>query len=651
VELVTDESFVPRQYPGVMVSSTFNDLERHRAALVKAIEAREMHAVAMEQDAALPITVIDSSLGKVRAAAAYIGLISHRYGNVPNSAELNPDGLSLTELEFREARRLGRPMLIFIMGSEAVDYDTLLALSPFLPPDFHAPLEPQRPEADPWWKGLTVTEQREAQARYAAEREDYAREHRSWLASPELRQAARQLAEAVADLERRGLLQYDKQAGSYDLHPVVRGFSVGGLRADERDRLGQRAIDYFSSRPQNPYEQAETLDDVGNGLRLIRTLLQMDQKRAALDVYLGDLADALLNNLEASPLILSLLRPFFGADWTTPVSDFGEDGTSWLLISVATALHDMGDFEQSLAVHEAVLRIDLRNRRSRKLVTDIGNLSSVLGSQGRLARYGALRRLELEVANLVNSEEYLFVARLDYFCQLRDLGAWTEAEAIWQALDPMGRDWSRTIYRPGDAETEYAWFRFYQGDLTEEILAQAEGLARAGRNRYGIRHLHELRGRWQLGRGEFSLAADNLREAIRLARQVSLGSAQPEAVLALAKLRLGQLSHAGEEAERLSRGPKPPHLELAQLWYALDERARAAEHALAAYGQAGADGPSYTDRYNLERAEALLNHLGVPVPPLPASDPANDPPFPFEAEVREFITNLRAEQAADRPPA
>ena len=49
-----------------------------------------MKPLAMEQDAALPITVIDSSLKKVRDAAAYIGLVSHRYGQVPDSAERNP---------------------------------------------------------------------------------------------------------------------------------------------------------------------------------------------------------------------------------------------------------------------------------------------------------------------------------------------------------------------------------------------------------------------------------------------------------------------------------------------------------------------------------------------------------------------------------
>jgi hypothetical protein len=79
-----DESFPPRQYLGVMLSSTFQDLEQHRAKLMNAISGQGLHPVAMEQDAALPAgTVIDSSLAKVRDAAAYVGVISRRYGQVP----------------------------------------------------------------------------------------------------------------------------------------------------------------------------------------------------------------------------------------------------------------------------------------------------------------------------------------------------------------------------------------------------------------------------------------------------------------------------------------------------------------------------------------------------------------------------------------
>src|SRR5690349_2379112 len=104
---------------GVMVSSTFKDLKQHREALLRVISGQGLYPIAMDYDSARPAgTVIDSSLEKVRDAAAYIAIIGARYGNIPVSVEDNPEGLSLTELEFRTARDLGRPILLFIMGPD-----------------------------------------------------------------------------------------------------------------------------------------------------------------------------------------------------------------------------------------------------------------------------------------------------------------------------------------------------------------------------------------------------------------------------------------------------------------------------------------------------------------------------------------------------
>lgn len=69
----------PRMVPGVMVSSTFTDLEQHRAALIKAIKGQGLTDVAMENDSAKPdVDVIESSLQMAREASAYIGVISHK---------------------------------------------------------------------------------------------------------------------------------------------------------------------------------------------------------------------------------------------------------------------------------------------------------------------------------------------------------------------------------------------------------------------------------------------------------------------------------------------------------------------------------------------------------------------------------------------
>jgi len=58
-----DKLPAPRQYRGVVVSSTFTDLEEHRTALIKAIKGQDLNDIAMENDSAkADVDVIDSSL-------------------------------------------------------------------------------------------------------------------------------------------------------------------------------------------------------------------------------------------------------------------------------------------------------------------------------------------------------------------------------------------------------------------------------------------------------------------------------------------------------------------------------------------------------------------------------------------------------------
>ncbi len=100
-----------------MISSTFTDLKKHRAALIDALSGQGLFAEAMENDAARMIDVVESSLQKVRQASAYIGVIGKKYGQVP-PGDRNPEKLSITELEFNEALLLHLPILLFIMGDK-----------------------------------------------------------------------------------------------------------------------------------------------------------------------------------------------------------------------------------------------------------------------------------------------------------------------------------------------------------------------------------------------------------------------------------------------------------------------------------------------------------------------------------------------------
>ena len=108
----------PKSYQGIMVSSTFTDLIDHRRQVKEAIEKLGYHFVGMESSGASDSDVIHTSLQMVRDSAAYIGILTHRYGQTPEDVALNPDSRSITELEFDEAMRLGRPILLFIMADD-----------------------------------------------------------------------------------------------------------------------------------------------------------------------------------------------------------------------------------------------------------------------------------------------------------------------------------------------------------------------------------------------------------------------------------------------------------------------------------------------------------------------------------------------------
>ena len=86
--------------PIVYVSSTFVDLEQHRAALKAALEKAQYDVECMEKYPAFDERPLDKCLADVARADVYLLLLAHRYGYRPT--EGNPDGKSITQLEYKE---------------------------------------------------------------------------------------------------------------------------------------------------------------------------------------------------------------------------------------------------------------------------------------------------------------------------------------------------------------------------------------------------------------------------------------------------------------------------------------------------------------------------------------------------------------------
>lgn len=539
--------------------------------------------------------------------------------------------------------------------SSAVDYETVAAFNPHLPPELEEVEVPEKPEnqEQPANRLLWIL--------ILAKRKAYEQAVQEWRESPAVREAPKKLSHTVADLEHRGLLQYDRRAHRYDLHPVVRGVAAGNLKPEEQKRYGQKVVDHFNTMPSSSYATAKTIEDVESGLQVVRTLLKLGHFKQAADTFMGNLSVALFVNLEAYVEILSIVRPFFPMGWDCSPMELNPSTAILLSLLAASALDASGEERQALMILGSAILHVLSNQdfdQSTKTYTlsmCMLHLTSQLADHRRPAAASRLLDIHHAMETILEhaKEENIFLNLLVRFTIQSNLGQWPAAAETWRRLDPMGRKWRRGIYRQGDAELPFAFAQFWQGHLQEEHLSTAASLAEQDHSRSTIRSVHALSGIWRLEQGAWAQAAASFSQAVAMAREVRRVDEASEAGLALAKVRLHQLTgdEARSEAQRLAQlrdiaDSSLANRYLARLWQALGDLNQAKHHALAAYTLSWADGEPYVFRYGLTKATELLHELGVPLPNLPPYDPAKDEPFPWEADLRAFIATRRADQAA-----
>jgi Domain of unknown function (DUF4062) len=529
---------------------------------------------------------------------------------------------------------------------ESVDYSVLSALNPHLPPEPDEVDEPPNPKEYSQWGEMSAAEKSDIWKEYESALvpwNEYQRALEARLQSTEFGAAAEELERTVYDLERRGLLQYDARAKRYDLHPVVRAIAVRGLQVESKERYGQRIVDYFSRQPEDPHEDAETIEDVRNALNLIRALLKIGHHEQATEVYTDSLNQALVFNLEACAEALSLLRPLFDRDWNFVRPDVYGEGEGYYLTAIARSLNRLGELEGALQVLEALLNKQLAGLDSLIEITLI-EMYEVLCLQNRLSAAGRCNLLALDHGRIFADEDLLFREHLDRFEYLARIGMWDDAQAVWPIIENVRGERWRKVNRSRLPSCVYAQTLFWKGTLQEKHLRKAERAARDDKNHLAVRDLHRLRGMWCLERDEWRLAAASFQEAVRMARERGIYNAEAESGLALAKFHLGQLGNPRQEAEQLAQTRKIAHRLLAKLWLAIDDHDNAKKHALAAYKWAWADGEPFVHRYELTKTVELFRQLGIAVPNLPSSRPDREQKLPWEEAVAAFTRGFKAER-------
>jgi formylglycine-generating enzyme required for sulfatase activity len=87
----------------IYLSSTYQDLKAYRAAVFNALRQSGHQVIAMEDYVARDERPVKACLNDVERADIYVGLFAFRYGYIPPAEHGNPEGRSITELEFRHA--------------------------------------------------------------------------------------------------------------------------------------------------------------------------------------------------------------------------------------------------------------------------------------------------------------------------------------------------------------------------------------------------------------------------------------------------------------------------------------------------------------------------------------------------------------------
>lgn len=100
----------------VFVSSPVEGLEIERRAIKEGLDSLGFDYFISEYDVSSPLDSLNHCLSNVRNSELFILLLGDRYGFVPKGRKY-----SVTEIEFKEARRLNLPLFVFRLKPKKIE--------------------------------------------------------------------------------------------------------------------------------------------------------------------------------------------------------------------------------------------------------------------------------------------------------------------------------------------------------------------------------------------------------------------------------------------------------------------------------------------------------------------------------------------------
>jgi tetratricopeptide (TPR) repeat protein len=559
---------------------------------------------------------------------------------------------------------------IFAFFSQAITGDVLLDLNPQRLP---RPKEVKRPKPvdeegdialwmlqqrlrDAAAPKVKSTIKRELLRRRAELNEQFARQSEAyrqyeialtqWRTSPELRDADGWLRTAVADLQKRGLLMRDRATARYDLHPMVRGFVRHALKSSESANIGRTVADYARSRSVPQYERASSLADLAQGIQIVIALTLGRHYEDAAEALEGNLSMALVR-LELFTEWQALLQPLFSQGWDNLPDRVAEGERGSFAGNAAICFERLGDYKRAEVLYQLAIARWIADDSLYGTAVWIRNYAGFVESMGSLARSARLLDLHGPAAEASGSELQIGWHKVHLASKNLKCGALAAAR---QTLDELAAEVAARKY---DSSLEAEILRFEtlllekEGGLLEATVDRALEEARLRAERYDERILHYRRGKLLQSLGDHGRAIDAFEKSIAMAREVYAQAGNVEAKCAVSLAALRRRDEALDIARRIDVGDDLPHVELAELYLALDDKTKAYQHALAGYRRAWADGPPFAFHWDLEDCRKVLKALGECEPQCPPFDPARVQTFDFEPDLHRLLEK-KAERVKEK---
>lgn len=517
--------------------------------------------------------------------------------------------------------------------SMAVKYETVAAINPFAPP---RPIRPRSRGSSFLEEWLAKRRAKEEDREYLPPPEDdqpteeehhYEEELAAWESSNEVRLAPVRTDRALADLEDRGLLWWDRRANTYDLHPVVRAYAHDRLDDEQRVAANERVRDHFTALPPEDAALATGVEDLERSITIFRATLGAGDTEDARQTFKSRGLHH-LNGLGAYQTVIELLHP---------VVDESSDDTS-LLEVLALARQRTGSIDEAIALTSRRLEVHLRLGGGRRnacplVLNTIAALADCYRGANRLARATRAMKLVAELVDLDKPERDYTTEFAYILYDTGDLDAAKQAIGRARAVPGLSSD-NRRDRHLAIFELEIA---FREGvDITSE-LAHLDALSIPSPETR--RNLFALRAEHAVASGDYEAATQWASELLHERRAGGMPTDDVVAELALIRIKAGAANEARQLIEQVTE-PSVAHARVA--WQFGRDDAPAL--ALASYEDAWGDGPPFARSAVLKEATELLEEMGLPLPLLPTTD-LHAITVPHEPELRAFIE--RALQAMD----